>query len=117
MAAFLKGVETRQIALGPESLVIIYEASMLDQPTMYRILRVLPDGCRLLLVGDPRSAAAHPVRPDAAPRWSNGPRSLRSISAGSTARPKRSAFPRSPARSGPAGCPTYLTKWMPQPAG
>jgi exodeoxyribonuclease V alpha subunit len=26
---------------------------MLDLPTMYRILRSLPDGCRLLLVGDP----------------------------------------------------------------
>lgn len=53
IAAFLKGVEARTIALGPESLVIIDEASMLDLPTMYRILRSLPDGCRLLLVGDP----------------------------------------------------------------
>ncbi|MBR0910168.1 AAA family ATPase [Bradyrhizobium japonicum] len=53
IAAFLKGVEARQIALGPESLVVIDEASMLDLPTMYRILRALPDGCRLLLVGDP----------------------------------------------------------------
>jgi exodeoxyribonuclease V alpha subunit len=53
IAAFLKGVETRTIALGPESLVVVDEASMLDLPTMYRILRCLPDGCRLLLVGDP----------------------------------------------------------------
>lgn len=53
IAAFLKGVEARQIPLGPESLVIVDEASMLDLPTMYRILRSLPDGCRLLLVGDP----------------------------------------------------------------
>lgn len=53
IAAFLKGVETRSIPLGPESLVIIDEASMIDLPTMYRILRCLPDGCRLLLVGDP----------------------------------------------------------------
>ena len=53
IAAFLKGVEARQIPLGPESLVIVDEASMLDLPTMYRILRALPDGCRLLLVGDP----------------------------------------------------------------
>ncbi|WP_271565893.1 AAA family ATPase [Bradyrhizobium sp. CCBAU 11386] len=52
IAAFLKGVEARNIALGPESLVVIDEASMLDLPTMYRILRSLPDGCRLLLVGD-----------------------------------------------------------------
>lgn len=53
IAAFLKGVEARTIALGPESLVVVDEASMLDLPTMYRILRCLPDGCRLLLVGDP----------------------------------------------------------------
>lgn len=53
IAAFLKGVEARTIALGPESLVVIDEASMVDLPTMYRILRCLPDGCRLLLVGDP----------------------------------------------------------------
>lgn len=53
IAAFLKGVEAKQIPLGPESLVIIDEASMVDLPTMYRILRCLPDGCRLLLVGDP----------------------------------------------------------------
>jgi exodeoxyribonuclease V alpha subunit len=32
---------------------VVDEASMLDLPTMYRILRSLPDGCRLLLVGDP----------------------------------------------------------------
>jgi exodeoxyribonuclease V alpha subunit len=53
IAAFLKGVETRTIALGPESLVVVDEASMLDLPTIYLILRCLPDGCRLLLVGDP----------------------------------------------------------------
>lgn len=53
IAAFLKGVEARKIPLGPESLVVVDEASMLDLPTMYRILRCLPDGCRLLLVGDP----------------------------------------------------------------
>ncbi|MFK4507438.1 AAA family ATPase [Bradyrhizobium daqingense] len=53
IAAFLKGVEARKIPLGPESLVVVDEASMLDLPTMYRILRALPDGCRLLLVGDP----------------------------------------------------------------
>lgn len=53
IAAFLKGVEARKIPLGPESLVVVDEASMVDLPTMYRILRALPDGCRLLLVGDP----------------------------------------------------------------
>lgn len=35
------------------SLVIIDEASMLDLPTTYRLLRLLPDTARLLLVGDP----------------------------------------------------------------
>lgn len=34
------------------SLVIIDEASMLDLPTTYRLLRILPDTARLLLVGD-----------------------------------------------------------------
>lgn len=53
IAAFLKGVEAHKIALGPESLVVIDESSMLDLPTFYKILRVLPDGCRLMLVGDP----------------------------------------------------------------
>lgn len=52
IAAFLKGCEAGQIALGPESLVIVDESSMLDLPTFYRLLRHLPDGCRLLLVGD-----------------------------------------------------------------
>lgn len=50
IAAFLKAGKT---PLGPESLVVIDESSMLDLPTFYRILRLLPDGCRLLLVGDP----------------------------------------------------------------
>ncbi len=53
IAAFLKAVEAKSISLGPESLVVVDEASMLDLPTAYRILRCLPDGCRLLLVGDP----------------------------------------------------------------
>ena len=51
--AHQKRVEARKIPLGPESLVVVDEASMVDLPTMYRILRALPDGCRLLLVGDP----------------------------------------------------------------
>lgn len=37
----------------PDTLVIIDEASMLDLPTAFRILKHLPDGARLLLVGDP----------------------------------------------------------------
>ncbi|MBJ3784191.1 AAA family ATPase [Devosia sediminis] len=53
IAAFLKAVAAHKIALGPESLVVFDESSMLDLPTFYKILRVLPDGCRLMLVGDP----------------------------------------------------------------
>ncbi|MBM6581667.1 AAA family ATPase [Microvirga sp. BT689] len=52
IAAFLKSCEAGQVPLGPESLVVIDESSMLDLPTLYRILRHLPDGCRVLLVGD-----------------------------------------------------------------
>lgn len=52
IAAFLKAVEARQIVVGPEALVVIDESSMLDLPTLYRILRVMPASGRLLLVGD-----------------------------------------------------------------
>lgn len=36
-----------------DTLVVIDEASMLDLPTTFRVLKHLPDGARLLLVGDP----------------------------------------------------------------
>lgn len=52
IAAFLMGVEQGKVSLGPETLVIVDEASMVDLPNLYRIVRSLPDGCRLLLVGD-----------------------------------------------------------------
>lgn len=52
IAAFLKGCAARQIALGPETLVVVDESSMLDLGTFYRILRIIPDEARLLLVGD-----------------------------------------------------------------
>lgn len=52
IAAFLKGCETGKIALGPESLIVVDESSMLDLPTLYRLLRHMPENCRLLLVGD-----------------------------------------------------------------
>ncbi|WP_162003504.1 AAA family ATPase [Microvirga tunisiensis] len=52
IAAFLKACETDKVTLGPESLVVIDESSMVDLPNLYRLLRHLPDGCRLLLVGD-----------------------------------------------------------------
>lgn len=53
IAAFLRRAEAREIVLGPESLIVIDEASMVDLPTFYSVLRHLPDGARLLAVGDP----------------------------------------------------------------
>lgn len=53
IAAFLKSVEARQIVVGPEALLVVDESSMLDLPTLYRILRAMPASGRLLLVGDP----------------------------------------------------------------
>ncbi|SNR39725.1 AAA family ATPase [Puniceibacterium sediminis] len=51
--SFLHAVDTGQIKLGAESTLIIDETSMVDLPMMYRILRRMDPGCRLLLVGDP----------------------------------------------------------------
>lgn len=54
IARFIAGVSGGQLK-HPTSraLVILDEASMLDLPTTYRILRCLSDGVRVLLVGDP----------------------------------------------------------------
>lgn len=52
IAAFLGRLESGEITLGPQVLVVIDEASMVDLPTFYRLLRKMPLGCRLLLVGD-----------------------------------------------------------------
>jgi exodeoxyribonuclease V alpha subunit len=38
--------------IDPRTLVVIDEASMVDVATMHRLLRRMPDGARLLLVGD-----------------------------------------------------------------
>jgi exodeoxyribonuclease V alpha subunit len=40
-----------------EPLIVIDEASMLDLPTAYRILQLMPDKGRLVLVGDPNQLA------------------------------------------------------------
>jgi exodeoxyribonuclease V alpha subunit len=40
------------LVVKPNTLIIIDEASMLDLPTLYRVLRHLPDDTRMLLVGD-----------------------------------------------------------------
>jgi exodeoxyribonuclease V alpha subunit len=53
IAAFLRRAEAKEVVLGPESMLVIDEASMLDLPTFYRILRQVPSEARILLVGDP----------------------------------------------------------------
>lgn len=53
IAKFLYNVRSQKLNLAADSLVIVDESSMLDLPTLYRILRQLPDGARLMLVGDP----------------------------------------------------------------
>lgn len=53
IAKFLLGMRSGKLELGARTLLVVDEASMLDLPTLYRILSYLPDGTRLLLVGDP----------------------------------------------------------------
>ena len=51
IAAFLARLDTSDIAIG--SVIVVDEASMLDILLMYRLLRRLPKGVRLILAGDP----------------------------------------------------------------
>lgn len=53
IASFLHRVSHREIVLDDEPVVVVDEASMLDLPISYRLLRHLERGCRLLLLGDP----------------------------------------------------------------
>jgi exodeoxyribonuclease V alpha subunit len=53
IAGFLNRVQSGNIQLTPQHLLVIDEASMLDLMLMYRLVRVLPPEGRLLLVGDP----------------------------------------------------------------
>jgi exodeoxyribonuclease V alpha subunit len=53
IAGFISNVQKGKLPIQSDSLIIIDEASMLDLPIMYRVIRNLPDGVRLLLVGDP----------------------------------------------------------------
>lgn len=52
IAAFLLGIDSEQIKLEGDCLLVIDEASMLDLPHCYRIMRRMSPGTRLLLVGD-----------------------------------------------------------------
>jgi exodeoxyribonuclease V alpha subunit len=40
--------------IGPRTLVVVDEASMVDLATLHRLLRRMPEGARLLLIGDER---------------------------------------------------------------
>ena len=53
IARFLQQARAGKLKVSPDTLVIIDEASMLDLPSTFRILRRLPAGTRVLLVGDP----------------------------------------------------------------
>ncbi|MBJ6800432.1 AAA family ATPase [Geomonas propionica] len=53
IASFLHRVRQREIVLEDEPVIAVDEASMLDLPISYRLLRHLEPGCRLLLLGDP----------------------------------------------------------------
>lgn len=53
IARFLLGMRSGRLALAARTLLVVDEASMLDLPTLYRVLSYLPDGTRLLLMGDP----------------------------------------------------------------
>jgi exodeoxyribonuclease V alpha subunit len=52
IAKFLSMVRKGTLEVPADSIVIVDEASMLDLSSFYRVLRHLPDGVRLLLVGD-----------------------------------------------------------------
>ena len=59
IAKFLAEVKSGRLEISPSSLIVVDEASMLDLPTMYRLLSCVPEGARLLLVGD--SAQLPPI--------------------------------------------------------
>jgi exodeoxyribonuclease V alpha subunit len=53
IAGFLGAAERGDLVLGGGDLVVVDEASMVDLPLMYSLLRVIPEDARILLVGDP----------------------------------------------------------------
>lgn len=52
IASWLAGVRDGRIAVGTKTLIVIDEASMLDLPTLYRVVFHLPQTASLLLAGD-----------------------------------------------------------------
>ncbi|MFO1397876.1 MAG: AAA family ATPase [Burkholderiales bacterium] len=59
IAGFLTKIDPATIAIG--SVVVVDEMSMVDVILMYKLLRHIPDGVRLILVGDP--AQLPPIGP------------------------------------------------------
>jgi exodeoxyribonuclease V alpha subunit len=53
IAGFLGAVERGDLVLCGSDLVVVDEASMVDLPLAYIVLRAIPEDARLLLVGDP----------------------------------------------------------------
>lgn len=53
IAGVINRIKQQKLAFGPDDLVVVDESSMLDVILMYRLMRMLPDRVRLLLVGDP----------------------------------------------------------------
>jgi exodeoxyribonuclease V alpha subunit len=59
IARFLKEVDEGRLTLDQCQTVVVDESSMVDLPTLYRVLRRMEAGCRLVLVGD--SAQLPPI--------------------------------------------------------
>ena len=53
LAGFLGAIQRQELELGGADLIVVDEASMVDLPLAYSLLRQLPVNCRVLLVGDP----------------------------------------------------------------
>lgn len=57
IAGWLAAVERGEINLRSPTLVVVDEASMVDLPSLHRVLRALGPACRLLMTGDPGQLA------------------------------------------------------------
>lgn len=53
IAGFLGAMERGDLELGGSDLVVVDEASMVDLPLAYSLMRAIPEDARLLMVGDP----------------------------------------------------------------
>ncbi len=53
IAGFLAAAERGDLELGGSDLVVVDEASMVDLPLAYSLMRAIPEDARLLMVGDP----------------------------------------------------------------